>query len=170
MNTRIAPERDLHLQGHYAGIVTRAVSFGFDLLIVLATFALISTIVEYIVSALIGSRVHLSDAPNLADVLLVAWWLLYSAYPLVQAGRTLGMTIVGLRVVRADGTPLGARHAALRVLAFPLSLMLFWIAFSLIVLRRDRRALHDLVAGSAVVYAWDARAARLRFLAARAAG
>ena len=30
--------------------------------------------------------------------------------------------------------------------------------------QRDRRALQDLIAGTAVVYAWDTRAARLRFL------
>jgi uncharacterized RDD family membrane protein YckC len=27
-----------------------------------------------------------------------------------------------------------------------------------------RRALHDVIAGTAVIYSWDARAARLRFL------
>jgi uncharacterized RDD family membrane protein YckC len=31
--------------------------------------------------------------------------------------------------------------------------------------QRNRRALHDLIAGTAVVCAWDARTARLRFLA-----
>ena len=31
----------------------------------------------------------------------------------------------------------------------------------------ERRAWHDLLAGTAVVYAWDARAARLRWLADR---
>jgi hypothetical protein len=34
--------------------------------------------------------------------------------------------------------------------------------FLLIVLRRDHRALQDLIGGTAVVYAWDARAARWR--------
>ncbi len=29
----------------------------------------------------------------------------------------------------------------------------------------ERRALHDVIAGTAVVYPWDARAQRLRFLA-----
>jgi hypothetical protein len=33
-----------------------------------------------------------------------------------------------------------------------------------ILLGRDRRALHDVIAGTAVVYTWDARAARLGFL------
>ncbi|MCW2907826.1 MAG: hypothetical protein JWL68_2615, partial [Actinomycetia bacterium] len=34
--------------------------------------------------------------------------------------------------------------------------------------QREHRALHDLIAGSCVIYAWDARAARLRFLAREA--
>jgi uncharacterized RDD family membrane protein YckC len=55
----------------------------------------------------------------------------------------------------------------IRVLVLPLSFLLFCFGFILIVLRRDRRALHDLIADTAVVYAWDARAARLRFLLKR---
>ena len=35
-------------------------------------------------------------------------------------------------------------------------------------MQRERRALHDLIAGTAVIYEWDARAARLRFLAREA--
>jgi len=34
--------------------------------------------------------------------------------------------------------------------------------------QHEHRALHDLIAGSAVVYSWDARAAQLRFLARQA--
>ncbi len=55
----------------------------------------------------------------------------------------------------------------IRVLALPLSFLLFGLGFLLILLRRDRRALHDLIARTAIVYAWDARAARLRFLLKR---
>ena len=33
-----------------------------------------------------------------------------------------------------------------------------------ILLGDRRRALHDVIAGTAVIYSWDARAARLRFL------
>jgi uncharacterized RDD family membrane protein YckC len=89
------------------------------------------------------------------------------AYPLTVAGRTLAMAIVGIRAVRTDGHDLERRHAVIRVLALPLSFLLFCFGFLLIVLRRDRRALHDLIAGTAIVYAWDARAARLRFLQKR---
>jgi hypothetical protein len=47
---------------------------------------------------------------------------------------------------------------------FPLSFLLFGLGFLGILIQRERRALHDLIAGTAVVCAWDARAARLRFL------
>ena len=51
-----------------------------------------------------------------------------------------------------------------RTLAFPLSFLLLGLGLTGILFQRDRRALHDVIAGTAVVYAWDARAARLRFL------
>ena len=95
------------------------------------------------------------------------WAFVYFAYPLAASGRTLGMAIVGVRAVRADGSDINGTHAVVRVLALPLSFLLFGLGFLLIVLRRDRRALHDLIASTAVVYAWDARAARLRFLLKR---
>ena len=44
------------------------------------------------------------------------------------------------------------------MLAFPLSFLLFGLGFLLILVQRERRALHDLIAGTAVVYDWDARA------------
>jgi uncharacterized RDD family membrane protein YckC len=166
----VAPERDVGLQGCYAGFVTRLAAFAIDVFTALTLFALAARVVEYIVSALLGRPVQLSDAPVVAGVLLAAWWLFYCAYPLAQSGRTLGMTVVGLRVVRVDGRDVDAAHAVLRVLVFPLSFLLLGLGFLFILLRRDRRAFHDLIAGSAVVYAWDARAARLRFLAKRDTG
>jgi uncharacterized RDD family membrane protein YckC len=165
MSARVAPDRDLGLQGHYAGFVTRFVAFGFDVIAVLVLFVIGAVVIEYVLSALTGTQLRLSDAPIAADVLLFAWWFAYSAYPLAQGGRTFGMAVVGLRAVRSDGQVLRPGRAALRVLVFPLSFVLFGIGFLLILLRRDRRALHDLIDSSAVVYGWDARSARLRFLA-----
>jgi uncharacterized RDD family membrane protein YckC len=52
-----------------------------------------------------------------------------------------------------------------RTLTFPLSFLLLGLGFLGILLHRDRHALHDRLAGTVVVYSWDARAARLRWLA-----
>ena len=103
----------------------------------------------------------------LSDVLLAVWAFAYFAYPLSIGGRTPGMGLVGLEVVRADGHPLDNRHAVIRVLALLLSIVFFWLAVILVLVRRDRRTIHDLIGGTAVVYSWDARGARLRVLARR---
>ncbi len=69
-----------------------------------------------------------------------------------------------MRVVRDDGTEASARRAVVRTLAFPLSFLFLWLGFTGILLGGRRRALHDVIAGTAVIYSWDAPAARRRFL------
>ena len=92
---------------------------------------------------------------------------LYYAYWWAVTGRTLGMAMLGIRVVRADGTVLNPKRAVARAAVFPLSFLLCGLGFLGILVQREHRALHDLIAGTAVIYSWDARAARLRFLARR---
>ena len=166
-DVRIDVRRSMGLEGHYAGIVTRFVAFVVDVLTIAVLFALGGHIVEYVLTVLLRDPVRLSEAPVVSKVALVVWVFVYFAYPLAASGHTFGMAAFGVRAVRADGGDLGAWHAVLRILALPLSFLLLGLGFLLILLRRDRRALHDLIAGSAVVYSWDARAARLRFLARR---
>lgn len=155
------------LEGTYAGFVTRFVSLAIDLLIIGLLFSLGGLVAEYVVSVLLREPVHLAESSIAARIALVVWAFTYMAYPLAAAGRTVGMAIVGVRAVRADGRDLDRRHAVVRVIALPLSFLLVGFGFVLILFRRDRRALHDLIASTAVVYAWDARAARLRFLLKR---
>ena len=79
------------------------------------------------------------------------------------------MAVVGIRVVGRDGGELTARRGVVRAMAFPLSFLLFGLGFVGIVVGRERRALHDVIAHTTVVYDWDARSARLRLLTRRAA-
>jgi hypothetical protein len=55
-----------------------------------------------------------------------------------------------------------------RSLTFPLGFLTLGLGFLGILVQREHRALYDLIAGTAVVYAWDARSARLRYLARQA--
>jgi uncharacterized RDD family membrane protein YckC len=165
MTPYVSPERDVGLQGHYAGICTRCVAFLFDVIALVVLYTLFAAVINYLVSTLSGETFKISDLSILSWALLIAWAIFYCAYPVAAGGRTFGMALGGLRVVRANGTPVGGRQAVVRVLALPLSFLTLGIGFLLILLRRDHRALQDLIGGTAVVYAWDARAARLRFLA-----
>ena len=56
------------------------------------------------------------------------------------------------------------RRAVVRTLALPLSFLFLGLRFAGILLGDRRRALHDMIAGTAVIYSWGARAARLWFL------
>jgi len=152
------------LENTYAGAVTRFVALAIDLVVIGLLFSLAGLVIEYVLSVLLREPVRFAESSVAGRAALLVWAFFYMAYPLAVAGRTLGMAIVGVRVVRADGRDLDRRHAIVRVLALPLSFLLLGLGFVLILLRRDRRALHDLIASTAVVYAWDARAARLRFL------
>ena len=92
------------------------------------------------------------------------WAFIYFAYSWAASGRTAGMALFGVRVVTDDGTDASGRRAVVRTLAFPLSFLFLGLGFAGILLGDQRRALHDVIAGTAVIYSWDARAARLRFL------
>jgi uncharacterized RDD family membrane protein YckC len=75
------------------------------------------------------------------------------------------MAVLGLDLVRRNGDRVGAGRVAIRVITFPISFLIFGLGFLGILVGREHRALHDVFAGTTIVYAWDARAARLRFLA-----
>jgi uncharacterized RDD family membrane protein YckC len=165
MTVYAEPGRDLDLQGHYAGAVTRLAAYLIDVSAVGALFATGANVIEYLVDDVFGVDYEVADSPVVASVAFTVWAFCYFVVPLAASGRTLGSAILGLRVVRADGQELDLRHAVVRVFALGLTVALFGIGFLLILVQRERRGLQDLLAGTAVVYAWDARAARLRFLA-----
>lgn len=148
--------------GNYAGAVTRLLAFIADAAIVTITFSMFLAISGFAINLIWGHDLDLSDDGS-------AWWLLgiaayagfYAWVGLVTAGRTFGKSIVGLRVVDRSGGPLMPRAATIRVVTFPLNFLLFGLGFAGIVFDRERRALHDYLAKSAVVYDWGDRPAEL---------
>jgi uncharacterized RDD family membrane protein YckC len=95
----------------------------------------------------------------------VIWEFIYFAYQWALSGKTMGMALLGIRLVKIDGSPVGARQAVIRTLTLPLSIIFLGLGFLGILTNRRRYAWHDRLAKTAVVYSWDARAARLRWLA-----
>ncbi len=63
---------------------------------------------------------------------------------------TVGKRLLGLRVLRPDGSKAGVGRAISRYLAGFLSAALLGIGYLLIALRRDKRGLHDLICGTVV--------------------
>jgi uncharacterized RDD family membrane protein YckC len=155
-------------QGHYAGSVSRFTAYVIDLAVSTGVFALALAAISFGVRVVTGHDVKWNRSSIVVAVIFVLWQFFYFGYSWAVSGRTAGMAVLGIRVVAADGSVLEPRRGVIRALVFPLSFLLFGLGFLGILVQREHRALHDLIAGSAVIYAWDARAARLRFLARQA--
>jgi uncharacterized RDD family membrane protein YckC len=153
--------------GHYAGFVSRFVAYVVDLAVISAVFGLTLAAASFAASLISGHTVNWSrgNGDVVIAILYGCWWLLYFAYSWAANGKTIGMALLGVRVVSSEGDAAGWRRAIVRTAAFPLSFALLGLGFVGILVGRERRALHDVIAGTCVVYTWDARAQRLRFLA-----
>ncbi len=68
-------------------------------------------------------------------------------------GQTIGKRLLGVRVVGPAGEPIGYLRAVGRQAVWYISALLFGVGFAFAAVRRDGRALHDLVAGTRVVRA-----------------
>lgn len=159
------PAARLSFQSHFAGAASRLAAYVIDVAVSTGVFTLAVAGASFVVSVITNQSVSWNRTNIVVTVIYLAWEFLYFAYSWAASGKTFGMALLGVRVISADGAAASIRQALIRTLAFPLSFLLLGLGFLGIVLQRDRRALHDLIAGTAVVYAWDARAARLRFLA-----
>jgi len=154
-----------NLRGHYAGFASRFIAFIFDCVVSIGVFMLVLGAASFAASVLTGSSIHWSRANTWVVVAFFAWEFFYYAFFWTGTGKTPGMVLLGVQVVGQDGSSVGTRRGLVRTLAFPLSFILLGLGFLGILLGSDRRALHDVIADTAVVYSWDAREARLRSLA-----
>jgi len=169
VSTRAQAAGLVTMQGHYAGAVSRFVAYVIDVALSSGLFSAGLAVVSYAAQVVTGQSIGWSRQSVLVAVLFGAWELLYFGYSWASAGKTFGMAVLGVQVVRADGRIVDPWRGVVRALVFPLSFLFFGLGFAGILVQREHRALHDLIAGTAVVYSWDARSARLRFLTRDAA-
>jgi uncharacterized RDD family membrane protein YckC len=161
----LSTEETESLRGQHAGFASRFTAFIVDCAVSIAVFMLVLGAASFAASVLTGSSIHWSRENTWVVVAFFAWEFFYYAYYWSGTGSTPGMLLLGVQVVGQDGSNVGTKRGLLRTLAFPLSFLLLGLGFLGILLGRDRRALHDVIADTAVVYCWDAREARLRSLA-----
>ena len=156
---------DIGRQGNYAGAVTRLVAFAADIGASWGIFTLAVAGLGFAINLVTGKQVNLTSRQILALIAIIIWEFVYFAYQWALGGKTMGMALLGIRVVATDGEPITPKQAVVRTLTLPLSFLVLGLGFIGILLNRDRHALHDRLAKTVVVYSWDARAARLRWLA-----
>ena len=140
------------LQGNRAGIVSRGIGDCIDYAIAFSIYFAILIGWGFVEYLLTGSQLELPDPPVAVSV-VVPWliFIFYLAAGWGSTGRTIGKSVMGLRVVTRKGLRLPARRAFLRAaLCATIPWVILWVAVS-----RKNIGLHDIVFRSAVVYDWS---------------
>jgi len=108
------------------------------------------------VSALFGWEWYTGgEASGRADfVNLVLWVAVTTAFWVNWDGKTPGKKIMGIKIVTYPGRrEFGYGKALLRyLLGYTVSALLLGLGFVLVAFQKDKRGLHDLIAGTCVVY------------------
>jgi len=147
--------------GHYAGPVGRALAYALDTVVVTLIYTGSGATFDWLGRTFLDRSLVSEVDTWVSAVVLSAWSFGYFFGSLAVAGRTPGQAVVGLRVVTRGGATLPPLSAFVRTLFLPLSFLLLGLGLVGVVIGREHRALHDVVATSAVVLDFGDRPAEL---------
>jgi uncharacterized RDD family membrane protein YckC len=126
------------------------VASGTDVVLVLCVYIVGVIMVSIAWDLFFSKSISVADPPHWLNELLV--WILLVAYLTAgwSTGRTLGKQMMGLRVVRTDGSP----PRFLRALFRALLCASFFPALLLALVNRRNRGLEDVAFRTVVTYDW----------------
>jgi uncharacterized RDD family membrane protein YckC len=155
----------------YTGLVTRAIGFGID--------AVIIDLAAVIVTAIVALALNLFKVPSKIDtalaalgaVVFIAWSAAYFVTFWSTTGQTPGARIMRFRVLApgAKRGHIGPRRALLRLLAMILAAIPLLAGYFMVLFDDRRRGLHDRLARTVVVDAPDTETPVRRMRARRQA-
>jgi uncharacterized RDD family membrane protein YckC len=137
----------------YAGFQIRTVAFLLDCVVVVS-FALLFFTIAFLPVALGGDSKVSSGEEQWALAVAVVFlpFVLFLFFILwALRGQSLGMMAVRIEVTDRDGEPLAAGRAAVRTIVWPFSMLALGLGAIPVLFDDERRALHDMVAGTVVL-------------------
>jgi len=148
---------------HYAGFWIRFVARVIDGVLL----AVVGWIIRMPLALMIGTSVALPRDPGAAlgalplllglgglmALLQIAIAVAYEAYFVSTRGGTIGKLALGLKIIRADGSPVPVGLAAGRYFAQWISAIILFIGYIMAGFDPEKRALHDRICDTRVIYA-----------------
>jgi uncharacterized RDD family membrane protein YckC len=152
--------------GDYAGLATRTLAFALDALVIDGAILFVGLVVGLGLSLIEIPKEIVTILTAIGAALAVVWSIAYFTFFWSTTGQTPGDRVMRIRVEDAvSGELIRGRRAFLRILLLPLSAIPLCAGFLMILVDRRRRALHDRLVRTVVVYVPEepgARAARRR--------
>ncbi len=152
----VVPAEARSLQGHRAGLVSRAIANVIDFAFVYAAVLAAYLAITFALFVWRGSRFTF-PTPSFDRVILLAtlFQIAYFATSWATSGRTYGDRLMGLRVLDRNRKTLRIGPALARgVLCALFPVGLLWVGIS-----RGNRSVQDLIMRTSVIYDWAHRAA-----------
>ena len=137
----------------YAGLVTRAVAVGIDLLVINGIAVITGALINLIAS-FFGHAGHIGPvAAVLGGAAWIAWSAVYFMVFWSLTGQTPGDRLMGIRVISTSSDRIRIRQAFVRYWAMLLAALPLGAGFLPVLTDEQRRGLHDKIAGTVV--RWD---------------
>jgi len=155
----MSDKNELHiLNGRAAGFVTRLLAYAADLVILAGILALGGWIAVLADNALetVGVEAR-ADLASIYVVMIPFIMALYFVMSWALTGRTIGKSVLGLRIVGANGRPPTIGRSVIRVLGYVVSAIVFWAGYWWVLIDDERKAWHDHMASTSVVYDYSRR-------------
>ncbi|TAH48324.1 MAG: RDD family protein [Chloroflexota bacterium] len=154
------------IEGLYAGAATRGIAWVIDQVLIVVTLGVVAWFVTTTYGlfnidlqnceassgsiwyyACVGARFGLG-------IFAVAFSPIYFIFFWTLSGQTIGDAILGIRVVRLDGKPMTIPRSIRRFIGYLVCFITLGIGFLLMLIDDQRQGLHDMLAGTCVIYAW----------------
>ena len=150
--------------GRYAGFFSRAAAYALDRLISFGIAFVILLVIDYFLSLFRFDQwlegLSGDASVNAAVVFLLStlgiYFLVSIGYNVgfwVMSGQTPGKRVLGVRIMRKDGTRLTLGNALRRQVGYWIS-AIFCLGFLWILVDNKRQGFHDKLAGTIVTYSW----------------
>ncbi|MEK7388224.1 MAG: RDD family protein [Elusimicrobiota bacterium] len=117
---------------------------------ILARFAaiVIDGILVGLVSIGVGMAVGVADR-----WLSIGLFLVYETLMVGSGGQTLGKKLLKVKVILADGQPIAYGRSFVRAIGSRVSQAVLFLGCAIAIFTKDKRALHDYIAGTRVIEA-----------------
>ena len=139
--------------GEYAGFVTRLVAFVIDIALIGVTLTIVGS-----AASLVTDFLHINGRllTFLQVIMVIIGAVIFVGYFILLwmlAGMTIGKRIMGLIIVREDGSKLTLGNAIRRYIGYYVSAILL-LGYLWVLLDARRQGWHDKLAGTLVLYDW----------------
>jgi uncharacterized RDD family membrane protein YckC len=155
---RIVRPRAADSETDQAGLATRVVAGAIDVGLIFAAYSLISGVVASLVADIFGPHPGLVAVIILTILGVIAAGAVFATF-WALAGQTPGMRFLSIRLLHHGSRDITIGVACLRVFGVILSLIPLGLGYFAILRDRSRRAWHDRMTGTEVVYDIVARTA-----------